>query len=173
MIHGAAGIKGDRAVRYRGFATDLMNEGIIAINVHYFDSKRSNWVNTIVKTIDYAQTILNTDKSKIGLVGYSLGGTIALKVASIDSRVRLLAINAGFLPTGFTKEDAVKLPKTLMISGTKDSSVHTLYKLREWFTELGKLFQTKIDEGFGHTVPIKLFKENWETIVIFFTNEFQ
>jgi len=30
LIHGAAGIEGDRAERYRNFATDLRKKGIIA-----------------------------------------------------------------------------------------------------------------------------------------------
>lgn len=173
LIHGASGIEGDRAVRYRDFATDLMNSGIIAINAHYFQSQKGNWVKTFVKTIDYAESIPNAEKNKIGLVGYSLGGTIALKVAAADDRVKLLALSAGFLPQGFTKEDAARLPKTLMISGSQDSAMNTLDTLSAWFTQLGKPFETKIDEGIGHNnVPMNIFKEDWNAIVIFFTNNF-
>lgn len=168
LIHGAAGIEGDRAERYRGFATDLMNRGVIAINVHYFDSKKENWTETILQTINYIQNIPNADKSRIGIVGYSLGGTIALKVASTDKRVKVLAINSGFLPSGFTKEDAVCLPKTLIISGSEDSAINTLNLLKQWSLELGRSFQTEINEGIGHdNVPIKVFEENWGTIVKF------
>lgn len=171
LIHGAAGIEGDRAARYAGFATDLMNEGIIAINVHYFDSKKNNWVNTILETISYAQKIPNADKDRIGLIGYSLGGTLALQSASIDSRVKLLAITAGFLPIGFNKENAARLPETLMISGDQDQAIHTLNTLKQWFGELGKPFQIKIDEGVGHgNIPMNIFQEDWETIVRFFVD---
>jgi len=170
LIHGAAGIEGDRADRYAGFATDLMNKGIIAINVYYFDSKRQNWIQTIIETINYIKNISNADEDRIGIVGYSLGGTIALKVASLDNRVKALAINSGFLPSGFTKEDAAKLPKTLMISGSEDRAIDTLNTLRQWFTELGKPFQTKINAGLGHdNIPGSIFLENWDTIVKFFT----
>jgi dienelactone hydrolase len=173
LIHGAAGIEGDRALRYKKFAVDLMDEGIIAINVHYFDSKKENWASTIIYTINYAQTIPNADKSRIGLVGYSLGGTLALKVASIYNKVTLLAINAGFLPERFTKDDAARLPKTLIISGSKDKAVDTLYTLSNWLSELNKPFQTKINKGIGHDdVPLDVFKEDWEAIIIFLTNNF-
>lgn len=172
LIHGAAGIEGDRADRYKGFATDLMNKGMIAINVHYFESKRKNWTKTIIKAIDYAETISNVDKTRVGVVGYSLGGTIALKVASSDRRVKLLAISAGYLPGKFTKENAMDLPDTYMISGTKDSAINTLYKLKEWFGESDKNFRFKINEGWGHSMPIDLFKKNWLSIVNFFKKGF-
>ncbi len=172
LIHGALGIEGDRAVRYSGFATDLMNKGIIAINVHYFDSKQSNWVKTIIKTIDYAEAIPNANKNKIGIVGYSLGGTLALQAASADKRVALLAINAGYLPAGFTKENARNLPSTYMISGTEDSAINTLNQLKAWFEEFNKPFKSKIEEGVGHAVPANLFEEDWRTIVEYFTENF-
>lgn len=169
LIHGAAGIEGDRAIRYRKFATDLMNEGIIAINAHYFDSKRENWVKTIIQTINYAENIANADRERFGIVGYSLGGTIALLVCAIDNRPKALAINAGYLPSGFSKEDAANLPKTFMISGTEDKAIDTLRSLEQWFKEIGKPFQIKINEGFGHTAPMTLFDENWDSIVEFLT----
>ncbi|MCK5287938.1 MAG: dienelactone hydrolase family protein [Candidatus Omnitrophica bacterium] len=172
LIHGAAGIEGDRAIRYKGFATDLMNKGIIAINVHYFESKKENWIKSIIKTIDYAENIDNADKSRIGIVGYSLGGTLAIKVASEDNRITSLAISAGYLPRGFTKENAKKLPKTYMVSGSKDSAMKTLNKLKEWFGEFDKDFKYKINEGYGHTVTINIFKESWKSIVTFFTKSF-
>jgi len=173
LIHGSAGIKGDRAIRYRGFATDLMNEGIVAINVHYFESKKVGWRKIMVDTISYAQRISNVDINRIGLVGYSSGGTIALKIASIDKRVVLLAIVAGYLPPGFTKKNAARLPKTLMISGSEDTAIHTLNKLSTWFRELDKPFQTKIDPGIGHdNIPMDVFNEDWKTVVRFFTSNF-
>lgn len=168
LIHGAAGIEGDRAERYRGFATDLMDNGFIAINVYYFDTKSKDWVKTIIEAISYAENIPNANKDKIGLVGYSLGGTIGLKVASRDSRVKVLAINAGYLPDGFTKEDAANLPKTFMISGSKDTAMDTLNTLKQWLTDLSKPFQTQINSGLGHDdVPLNVLQENWEAIVRF------
>jgi dienelactone hydrolase len=169
LIHGASGIEGDRATRYENFATDLMQKGIIAINVHYFDSKQNNWVNTILETISYTQKIPNVDKNKIGLIGYSLGGTLALRAASFDNRVKLLATASGFLPAGFTKEEALRLPKILMISGDQDPAINTLNTLRQWLAESGKSFEVKIDKGIGHdNVPMNVFQEDWQTIVQFF-----
>ncbi|MBD3245584.1 MAG: alpha/beta fold hydrolase [Candidatus Omnitrophica bacterium] len=173
LIHGSAGIQGDRAQRYKRFATDLMNEGVIAINVHYFQSARSNWGNTFVRVVDYAQMIPNADKEKIGIVGYSLGGTIGLEVASADPRVKLFAMVAGFLPPGFRKEDARRLPRTLMVCGDQDSAYETLLKLEKWFNEMNKPYVKKVEPGIGHdNIPMKIFKEDWDRVVVFFTDNF-
>lgn len=173
LIHGAAGIDGDRAIRYKRFATDLMKKGIIAINVHYFDSKRKNWLKTIVKTVDYIKNIRNADRRRIGLIGYSLGGTIALQAASLDNRIKLLVISSGYLPRGFTKKNAANLPETYMYAGTKDSAINTLYKLQRWFEEFDKPFTAKINQGYGHSVPIAMFWEKWEKIVSFVADRFK
>ena len=172
LIHGASGIESaDRALRYKQFATDLMNSGFIAINVYYFDTKGKQWAKTIIETINHSQKISNADMSRIGLVGYSLGGVIGLNVAASDKRVKALAMNAGFLPGGFSKTDAARLPLTLMISGDKDPAMETLTKLAGWFDELGKPYEKKIDQGIGHdNVPLDVFEEDWNTILRFLKN---
>lgn len=174
LIHGSAGIDGDRAVRYEGFARDLMGEGILAINVHYMDSSRGKWEETIVHAITFASMIENVDEDRIGLVGYSLGGTLGLQVASKDGRVSLLATIAGYTPSGFSQDDALNLPHTLMISGSEDSAVNTLNKIKGWREEAGRPIKTRINEGIGHNrVPMEVFEENWKTIVEFFKYNFR
>jgi len=172
LIHGAAGIEsGDRAQRYKKFATDLMNKGFIAINVYYFDTQSRQWNKTIIEAVNYAGTIKNVDKGRIGLVGYSLGGTIALQVASADTRIKALAINSGYLPAGFTKEDARRLPVTFFASGSDDSAINTLKTLEAWFNESGKRIYTKINQGLGHdNVPMYIFEEDWNAILRFLTD---
>lgn len=171
LLHGSAGIEGDRATRYESFATDLMEKGIMAINVHYFDSAQVNWTNTILQTINYVNKIPNADPKRIGLVGYSLGGTLALGAASIDNRVKLLVLNAPYLPVGFSKESAAALPKTLIISGDQDQAINSLETLTGWLGELGKPFWTKINKGFGHdNIPLDVFQEDWDAAVRFFGN---
>jgi len=173
LIHGASGIESDRAERYRDFATDLMREGIIAINVHYFDSAKDNWVKTINKTIEFAKTLANVDAKKIGLVGYSLGGTLALSVASENEDVSLLVVNSGYLPQDFGREQAAKLPQTYILAGTADTAIDTLYKIQDWLTAYGIPVKIKIDQGQGHTIPMTLFNQNWRSILLYICDTFQ
>ncbi|MBD3245605.1 MAG: hypothetical protein GF333_01160 [Candidatus Omnitrophica bacterium] len=172
VIHGSAGITGKRASRYRRFGYDLMNQGIIAVNVHYFESSQPMWVRTFVKAIDFAQSIPNADEDKIGMVGYSLGGTVALQVASRDPRIKLLAISAGYFPPGFTKFHASRLPKMYFRSGSKDNSIKTLRRLKSWYEEYGKSFTYEVDKGYGHTIPMTMFWDNWRSIVMWFADNF-
>ena len=172
LIHGSAGITGDRAARYERFASDLEKEGVIALNVHYFDTQRDP-VDTIVKAIDYAEDIYNADPGRIGLIGYSSGGTIALLAASLDDRVKLLVISSGGLPTGFTKEDAMDLPETYIRAGTNDGAINTLYQLQRWFKELDKPLTATIDRDRGHSIPVTEFWANWKDIVFFVTEKLE
>ena len=167
LLHGAKGITGDRAARYRGFATSLKKRGIIAINIHYFDCKGDK-AKAVRKAIDYAENIPNADAGSIGIVGYSAGGTLALIVASNETRLKALVINSGYLPIGLGKEDAARLPRTYMISGSKDHAMNTLLKLKKWFGELGKPFESRINRGYGHSVPVDIFEKDWNTTVDFF-----
>ncbi len=172
LIHGAAGIEGDRAERYDTFATELSQKGMIAINVHYFHSPRNLWKRTITEAISYAETIPNANSSLIALVGYSLGGTIALQVASSDERVSHLVIQSGYLPRGFTKEDASLLPPTYICAGTEDTAIETLRQLDSWLSSLGIPIETRINHGYGHTMPMTLFWENWREIVRYLQRSF-
>jgi len=170
LIHGAAGIKGDRAVRYQTFATDLTKRGMIAINVHYLEGGPANWIKSIVETINHAENISNADKERIGLVGYSLGGTIALSAAAAEERVKVLAINSGYMPQGFTEQHAANLPKIFFVTSDQDSAMDTLKRLERWFKKFGTPFEKKIIKGFGHSVPIKIFWETWDDIASFLEN---
>ncbi len=68
--------------------------GILAIVVHYYDTDEIDWKPTLVYTVSYAQSITAVDNNRIGMVGYSLGGILTLKTASIDSRIKAIATDS-------------------------------------------------------------------------------
>jgi acetyl esterase/lipase len=49
VLHGSAGIEGDRASRYRNLGAIFMNNGIIAINIHYFETKNADFKRPLLK----------------------------------------------------------------------------------------------------------------------------
>jgi predicted esterase len=107
------------------------------------------------------------------LAGYSSGGTLAISVASHDRRIKLLALQAGFLPPGFSQIDASYLPRTFMVSGSKDSAMDTLTALSGWFKELNKPFDAKIHDGIGHdNIPLTVMEDDQRAMVSFFNNNF-
>ncbi len=166
LLHGAAGIESvERAKRYERFATELMEDGNLAINVYYFDCPQTHWLTAIVHAISQAQHILNVDKQKVSLIGYSLGGSLAMVVAAHDRRVTRLAIAAGYRPSEFTDAQARRLPDTFFETGDQDPAINTLRFLKDNFV---KNKNAKLDffleRGYGHSMPLAKFWQGWERI---------
>ncbi|MFC1590672.1 alpha/beta hydrolase [Candidatus Omnitrophota bacterium] len=175
LVHGGAGIKGDRAIRYRNFALDLKKHGIIAINVHYFECKKrkmsriKNGIYAVKKTMDVIPAIPNADKDRIGIVGYSVGGNVVLRAGSQDNRVKAVAASHAVSLSGVSKRDVAKLPATYIICGSKDKSAMKVYgKLKQWFSELGKPFKSEVGSHGHNDIPMPVFEAQWDSIVGFF-----
>ncbi|MFH1305099.1 MAG: hypothetical protein ABIH74_01695 [Candidatus Omnitrophota bacterium] len=175
LIVGAPAGQIDPALGGPGFAQDLKRKGIIAINVQYLDSKGDSngrfdrHVRAVIEAAKYARSIRNANAGNIALVGYFYGGDIALKAASLDTKIKALAVNAASLHAGFGKENAAFLPtRTLIICGSKDPALRTANLLGAWFAQLGKPFERKINNGIGRdNITIKVFQEDWNIIVKF------
>ncbi|MFH1360356.1 MAG: dienelactone hydrolase family protein [Candidatus Omnitrophota bacterium] len=173
ILHGIEGIEGEQGVRYFQLASDLMSRGFIVINVHYGQSQPTLWTETVIKTIGFAQVIPNADKGRIGLVGYSVGGALALEAASLDERVKLLVIHSGYMPQGFSQEQADRLPHTLMICGDQDPVIQSLAQLQKWLVDLKKPLEAYINKGYSYNnMPSKVWSENQATIATFFIQNF-
>jgi alpha/beta superfamily hydrolase len=73
--------------------------------------------------LDYLSTLREVDRERIGLVGYSFGGMVALPVALTDKRVKQLAlISPALKETGWAQLKAYALPKLILV-GDADTSV--------------------------------------------------
>lgn len=166
LIHGAAGIEGDRAQRYQRFASDLAQRGIVAINVHYFNSPRSHWVKTILETIEYAAKMPGVNPNRIALIGYSLGGSLAVAASLESERVNVLVINSGALPNNFSQKDVANLPRDIYMScGTEDFCYPSLEKLEQMTSGTNKNFTKRARKGEGHSVPESVFWQQWNEIL--------
>lgn len=178
LILGAPAGQTDTALGGPDFAQDLKRKGIIAINVQYLDSKGDSkgrfdrHVRAVVEAAKHARSIRNANAGNIALVGYFYGGDIALKAASLDTKIKALAVNGASLHAGFGKENAAFLPtRTLIICGSKDPALRTANLLGSWFAQLGKPFERKINNGIGRdNITIKVFQEDWNIIVKFLMN---
>jgi dienelactone hydrolase len=77
----------------RGYAEDLASRGVFALIPDYFAktntphggpaaneifSKRDDWAAALVDTVTVAKTISRIDPSRIGMLGFSLGGYLCL-----------------------------------------------------------------------------------------------
>jgi carboxymethylenebutenolidase len=93
-------------------ASQLAARGFAVFVVHYFDrtgtttatDKRTifgsfpAWGKTVWDAIGHVAKHPHVDAERIGLLGFSLGGYLALSVASVDSRVKVVVEFFGGLP---------------------------------------------------------------------------
>ena len=77
----------------RGYATDLASRGLFVLIPDYFErtgtrhdgtaaieiaEKRGDWATALVESVAHARTLTNVDPTRIGMLGFSLGGYLTL-----------------------------------------------------------------------------------------------
>jgi carboxymethylenebutenolidase len=86
-------------------------------------SLSDEWTEVVCDAVAYARTLPNVDGERVGLVGFSLGGTLALMAAARhDLKLAALVEFFGALPREL-RPDLKKLPPTLVIHGDEDKVV--------------------------------------------------
>jgi carboxymethylenebutenolidase len=108
------------------------------------------WISTVADAVTYARTLPNVDAKRVGIVGFSLGGYLALSAAP---RCEVGAVVEMF--GGVPKElrgNLGTLPPTLLVHGNKD----TVVSVNEAYIAYGRLLEQVqntellILEGVGH-----------------------
>lgn len=123
-------------------------------NLHF----RHDWENVVGPIIDYAETLPDTDKNKIALMGISMGGYLAPRAAAFEPRIKAVIANGGVydfgeaayktLPPDLIKmidDDPAAFDK-MMIEGMKKNTIV------RWFYENGMW-------SFGVTTPAAFMKK--------------
>lgn len=127
LLHGSHPQRTD--AYYDVMAQDLAMHGYLCVFPHYFErgrkgrGNRSQWMATVGDAIDYAETIPNVDKTRVALVGYSLGSFLGLGYAPTDTRVTCLVAFYGGLSGCYLPSASEHMPPTLLIHGMKDRTV--------------------------------------------------
>jgi dipeptidyl aminopeptidase/acylaminoacyl peptidase len=149
LLHGADGL--NNAERYRTGGRILAAAGYNVFFVHYLgrtDQSRAYyqtiarhfpaWAETVRDALSFVARQPGVDANRLGLVGTSLGGALAIAVAADDRRVKAVVDYFGFVPRGFT-ESATRLPPTLVMHGAKDAivPVSNAYALEALLKRLG------------------------------------
>ena len=167
VLHGSDGMDqgGDN---YRTVAQLLADAGYVALIVHYFDrtgmpanpEKAAEdpdhfkaWVSTIHDTVKYARKLCDVDGSRIGVVGFSLGGYLATAAATESSRLKVVVEVSGGIPDEYA-EKMKSMPPTLIIHGGKDKVVPVdhAYKLRDAIKGIDGTYKIKVYPCEGHII---------------------
>ncbi|NNM70983.1 prolyl oligopeptidase family serine peptidase [Enterovirga sp. DB1703] len=165
LLHGADGLAfgGDR---YRLAAGLVSASGYHVGLVHYLDrtgerrvdyaTLRENyplWVATIGDAVGWLARRPGVDAGRLGLVGVSLGGALALSTAASDGRVRAVVEYSGPVPEDLP-DPRPKLPPTLVLHGEADRIVPASHarRLQQILRESGTPHEVQVYPGQGHVL---------------------
>ena len=161
ILHGA---NGPMSTFIGDYAQYLANVGYVVSFVHYFDATNTHyadraemqehfrdWVEVVEDAVGNAAKHPKVDPERIGLIGYSLGGFLALSLASQDPRVSAVVSVVGGIPEAFAKS-ARRMPPALILHGANDTRVPVkeAQRVEELLKRLNTPYELKIYPGQGH-----------------------
>jgi carboxymethylenebutenolidase len=161
LVHGSDGVT--RRSQYQFAATTLSAQGYTVLFPHYFEAtgdvrasygdiqvKYQAWLNALDRVLDDAANDPLIDRGRVGVVGISLGGALAISLASRDRRIDAVVSYFGFLPADI----GVGNPRapTLILHGEADRvvPVRNAALIEAALRERGVLVETQIYPGEGH-----------------------
>ena len=145
-------------------ASQLAERGFAVYVLHYFDRtgqvepEKSAlvmnfpiWMKTLWDAVSFVEQQPSVDPQRIGLVGFSLGGYLAVCGSAIDPRIKAVVEFFGGLPKEM-KLFMRRLCPTLILHGEGDAviPVSEAYYLRDALEKKKVPYEIKIYPGIGH-----------------------
>jgi carboxymethylenebutenolidase len=161
LLHGSDGVT--RLSQYRVAATALARQGYTVFFPHYFestgdirasyreiDAKYPMWLNTLSRVLDDVANDRSIDARRMAVVGISLGGALALSLASGDARLDAVVSYFGFRPDDL--ESGRPRAPTLILHGDSDRlvPVRNATLIETTLRRRGVVVETQIYPGEGH-----------------------
>jgi len=133
LVHGSDGAGG----RYRAASRKLAAAGFNVFLVHYLDMTGGRhgramvanipvWNKAVRGAIDHAAREGGAVDGKVGVIGVSFGGVLAVLSAQQDPRVGTVVSYFGYVPRGTVTK---RLPPVLILHGAKDKVVPVSWAL--------------------------------------------
>ncbi|HWR17626.1 MAG TPA: dienelactone hydrolase family protein [Terriglobales bacterium] len=160
-LHGSGGMResfSDQPARM------LAASGYAVFLLHYFERTDTSyatqptilenfvpWMETISDAMTYVGTLSQVQKDRVGLIGFSLGGYLALSVGSRDPRVKAVVEFCGGLPEELAAQCA-QMPPTLILHGEVDNIVPVAeaHKVEALLKKTNSAYEMKIYPAVGH-----------------------
>jgi dienelactone hydrolase len=142
----------------------LAGSGFAVFLLHYFERTGTviptkaemhdlfpDWMATVVDSMAYVNQLTHVKKDRVALIGFSLGGFLALSVGATDPRVKAVVDFCGGLPEELANQCA-QMPPTLILHGEVDDRVPVAeaHKVEALMRRTNSAYETKIYPGVGH-----------------------
>jgi dienelactone hydrolase len=178
MLHGVDGMVGESASEIYKLAEQIADDGYLVFVPHYLGSgsgttelpspdvlaQRTAHVNRyrpcVAAAVDYAVAQPDGDSSRLGLVGLSLGGGLALWYAesAASGKVKALVDFFGHVSDPAIYSNAAKLPPTLVFHNKGDGIVPVRHSIdviaalaRDGVTHDSQIYDEVYAARFHHT----------------------
>jgi carboxymethylenebutenolidase len=135
ILHGSGGAASYWTSRV---APALLAAGVAAYAPHYFDKTGTQrattemifdgrhfiaWLTAVQDAVTYVAARPGVDARRIGVLGISLGGYLAVALGIEDRRVRAVVELSGGVPLGWEDRITPAMPPTLILHGDADRVV--------------------------------------------------
>ncbi len=149
VLHGSGGAASYWMDR---FSPMLNQAGLALYAPHYFDKTETHratteiildgrhfvaWLTAVQDALSYVAGRPSVDSSRIGVLGISLGGFLAVALGIEDPRIRSVVELSGGVPLGWEDRLQSNMPPTLILHGAHDNivPVSEAYKLQTLLEE--------------------------------------
>lgn len=131
VLHGSGGLEGGSGPAFREVSNSLARRGFLVVLPHLFDptdhraggpftpEDDASMIAAVADAIAFAATLPGADGDRVGLVGLSMGSSLAMIASARDPRVKAVASWSGAYPDAIPPE-APACP-TLILHGARDN----------------------------------------------------
>jgi carboxymethylenebutenolidase len=112
------------------------------------------WLAAVRDAVSYVAERPGLDAQRIGVLGFPLGGYLAMALAAEDRRIRAVIALAGGLPPGWEDQVSTGMAPVLLLHGDKDAvvPVSEAYKTERVLKERGVGCELEVFAGERHWI---------------------
>jgi carboxymethylenebutenolidase len=132
VLHGGGPANLAAQVGLRTRCRDFARRGYVALFPRYFDQTDTEladpptidrnfvaWMGTVSNALEYARNLPEVDPDRVGLIGWSLGSSLALEVAATNPHSAAVVGNVGGMAHEVV-DKITRMPPTLLLDGGDD-----------------------------------------------------
>ena len=173
FLHAEDGLQSRKSL-YERYAKKAASAGYSVFLIYYFDRTGTSvadkntvnqqnfiaWMRTVADAVTFAAARPKVDSQRIGLLGISVGATLALSIATQDPRIGAVVEFSGEMPD-LAAQFMKRMAPTLILHGDADDvvPVEKAYKLERLLQTKNIPYEIEIYPREGHGFKTKTLKD--------------